>query len=79
MPGVTSLLDIECFQGFVVEPVRVTFALHGDFDDPDCNDLLGRRGNAGSLERSAAVVERKTHRQDSGVVKVTVYTDNHLP
>jgi hypothetical protein len=76
---VCGFLEFECFHGFVAESVRVTFTLHCGFYDPDRNDLLNCRGSAASLKRSAGPVEREAHRQDRGVVEMTVYTHNHLP
>jgi hypothetical protein len=60
-----------------VEPIRVTFALRGGFDDLGRNDLLDRCGMAESLKRFAGPVERNTHRHGTCVVKVTGVSDTH--
>jgi hypothetical protein len=42
--------EIECFQGLVVEAVRITLALRGGFENPRRDDFSNRRGDAASLK-----------------------------
>jgi hypothetical protein len=45
-----AFLEIECFQGLVVEAVRITLALRGGFENPRRDDFSNRRGDAASLK-----------------------------